>query len=225
MTLDPPLSALEIRDVVKGLILGGRDTTGVTIMWMFYEIGRRPDVEAKMKDEVKDLPTHDTEEFYKALKQCRYCDAVVRETIRHRTPVPLDSRKALNEDLLPDGTFIPQNCIVVFSPYSQGQDTDIWGADADKWRPERWLEPPLSTTPAPDWEYSMFLAGPRICLGKDLALLEAKCCVALLMKAGVTMRLWPGAEEPKHKMGMVLAVDETKGMPMKVTFDDREDEK
>lgn len=45
---------------------------------------------------------------------------------------------------------------------------DIWGADAEEFRPERWAE----FTPK-GWEYLPFNGGPRICLGrKPLSLLN-----------------------------------------------------
>jgi cytochrome P450 len=217
MSVKPPMTPLELRDVVKGLILGGRDTTGVTIMWAFYEIGCNPEVEAKLMEEVKDLPVDDPVSFYNSLKGCKLVDAVVRETIRLHSPVPIDAKKAVNDDVLPDGTFVGKGWVVTYSPYVMARDTALWGPDADVWRPERWFEGSLAKSEPSPFVYPMFQAGPRICLGKDLALLEAKSCVALMMRAGVVMRHWPDAPPPKYKMGMTLAVDE-KGMPMKVTF-------
>jgi len=219
MSVKPPMSPRELRDVVKGLILGGRDTTGVTIMWTFYEIGCNKDVEAKLMEEVKDLPVDDPVAFYNALKGCKLIDAVVRETIRLHSPVPIDAKKAVNDDVLPDGTFVGAGWIVTYSPYVMARDTELWGPDAEVWRPARWFEGSLAKGEPSPFVYPFFQAGPRICLGKDLALLEAKSCVALMMRAGVQMRLWPGAPPPKYKMGMTLAVDEN-GMPMEVTFKD-----
>jgi cytochrome P450 len=44
---------------------------------------------------------------------------------------------------------------------------DIYGDDADEFRPERW------ETLRPGWEYLPFNGGPRICLGQQYALTEA----------------------------------------------------
>jgi len=44
---------------------------------------------------------------------------------------------------------------------------DLWGEDADVWRPERWLGR------RPGWEYLPFNGGPRICIGQQFALTEA----------------------------------------------------
>jgi cytochrome P450 len=220
MNVEPPLSAVELRDVVKGLILGGRDTTGVSIMWSLYEISKNPDVEAKLREECKEFPTDDPVAFYNAIRKAKYIDAVVRETIRLYSPVPLDARKALKDDVMPDGSFVGAGWVVCFAPYAMGRDTAQWGPDACEWKPSRWLEGELAKKEPSPFVYSMFQAGPRICLGKDLALLEAKSCVALLMKAGLKLRAWPGAEEPRYKMGITLAIDADVGLPMKVEFVD-----
>jgi len=44
---------------------------------------------------------------------------------------------------------------------------DLWGEDADVWKPERWL------SRRPGWEYLPFNGGPRICIGQQFALTEA----------------------------------------------------
>merc|ERR1711907_929933 len=95
---------------------------------------------------------------------------------------------------------------------------ELWGPDASEWRPSRWLEGVLATKEPSPFVYSGFQAGPRICLGKDLALLEAKSCVAMLMKAGVKLRPWTD-KVPVFKMGMTLATGD-EGLPMRCTFID-----
>jgi len=218
MNVEPPLTPVELRDVVKGLILGGRDTTGVSIMWTLYEISKNPDVEAKLYQECRDLPAEDPVAFYEAMRKSKYIDAVVRETIRLYTPVPIDAKKAAKDDVMPDGTFVGQGWVVVYAPYVMARDKELWGPDASEWKPSRWLEGELAKKEPSPFVYSMFQAGPRICLGKDLALLEAKSCVAMLMMSGVRLRPWPGAKIPTVKMGMTLAAGE--GIPMHVEFVD-----
>jgi hypothetical protein len=217
MNTEPPMTPLELRDVVKGLILGGRDTTGVSIMWALYEISKNPDVEARLYQECKDLPIDDPVAFYDAIRKAKYIDAVIRETIRLYSPVPLDAKKAAADDVMPDGTFVGKGWVVVYSPYAMARDTEFWGPDASEWRPSRWMQGELATKEPSPFVYTMFQAGPRICLGKDLALLEAKSCVAMLMHSGVRLRPWEG-KVPTVKMGITLSAGE--GVPMRVEFVD-----
>merc|ERR1711939_955346 len=145
---------------------------------------------------------------------------IVRETIRLYSPVPLDAKKAAADDVMPDGTFVGKGWVVVYSPYVMARDTELWGPDASEWKPSRWLDGELAKHEPSPFVYSAFQAGPRICLGKDLALLEAKSCVAMLMKAGVKLRSATD-QVPIFKMGITLAAATGNvGLPMRVEFID-----
>merc|ERR1719235_308093 len=102
----------------------------------------------------------------------------MNETLRLYPSVPLNGKVALNDDTLPDGTFIPKATSVAFDIFSMGRDCSLWGDDAETFRPERWLE--MSKAPGP-FEHMVFNAGPRECLGKRLAMVEMKTCLAMLL--------------------------------------------
>jgi len=216
MESTPPPTDEELKDSLKSLLLGGRDTTGATLTWTFFEIARNPDMEKRLREEAANLPIDDPAEFYNYVKNMKYTDACVRETVRLHTPVAIEGKTAVNDDVLPDGTFIGAGEMLCFPPYVMARDEKLWGSDCLKYRPERWLE--MTGEPSP-YLYSQFQAGPRICLGKDLALLESKGVIAMIMHAGVTMRWWPGTPEPKYKMAATVQV-QSPGMLMKVTVDD-----
>lgn len=165
-----------------------------------------------MRQEAEGIPKDDPIAFYNFVKGMRYTEAVIRETVRLHTPVAIDGKTSLSDDVLPDGTFIGKGWLVSYSPYVMARDTDLWGADALTYRPERWLE--MKSEPSP-YVYTQFQAGPRVCLGKDLAILESKGVLALVVNAGVEMALWPGTPVPKYKMaatvqcmppGMIMSV-------------------
>lgn len=221
MDVKPPMPPSELRDVIKSLLVGGRDTTATSLAWAMFELAKRPDIESKCREEVQNAPIEDPLELYADSKKWKYIDAVVKETIRLHSPVPIDAKHAINDDVLPNGTFIGAGWITVYSPYIMARDTDLWGPDAATWRPERWFEGELSKTEPSPFVMSSFQAGPRICLGKDLAIIEAKAVIALLLHAGVTMRLWPtmSEETPKYQMGVTMQVAHP-GVQMKVTFAD-----
>lgn len=61
--------------------------------------------------------------------------------------------------------FLPKGSCVLYSVYALHRRTDIYGADADEFRPERWGE----MTPRA-WEYLPFNGGPRICIGREFTL-------------------------------------------------------
>lgn len=46
----------------------------------------------------------------------------------------------LEDDILPDGTLVKKGGLVTYVPYAQGRMKELWGKDADEFRPERWLK-------------------------------------------------------------------------------------
>ena len=90
--------------------------------------------------------------------------------------VPINGRKAFHNTTIPRGggpdetapVFVPAETVVIYSPYSLQRRKDIYGEDADQFRPERWGE-----GKGRGWEYVPFNGGPRICLGR-------KCCYSIL---------------------------------------------
>jgi cytochrome P450 len=70
------------------------------------------------------------------------------------------------------------------------RDPDIWGPDADEFRPERWLDgggPALHS-----YAYIPFSKGPRDCIGQTFAQLEAKAVLSLLMRRFSFRWVWVG---------------------------------
>ena len=72
---------------------------------------------------------------------------------------------AVEDDVLPDGTVVYKGDVVVWLPYAMGRSKQIWGEDAEEFKPERWItaEGELRREAASKWP--AFHAGPRICLG------------------------------------------------------------
>jgi cytochrome P450 len=71
---------------------------------------------------------------------------------------------------------VPAGTTMGYAPYSLHRRNDIWGADAEEYRPERW------ETARPTWEYLPFNGGPRICLGQQYALTEASYVVVRMVQ-------------------------------------------
>lgn len=104
-----------------------------------------------------------------------YLKAALSETLRLYPSVPEDSKHVVADDYLPDGTFVPAGSSVTYSIYSAGRMKTVWGEDCLEFRPERWLSADgTKFEPHDSYKFVAFNAGPRICLGKDLAYLQMK---------------------------------------------------
>merc|ERR1712100_388275 len=84
---------------------------------------------------------------------------------------------AINRDVLPNGIVVPAGCVIAHVPFMMGRMHSIWGEDAAQFRPERWLGQERMNL----YDYPVFHAGPRECLGRRMALLEMKVALAYLL--------------------------------------------
>lgn len=107
-------------------------------------------------------------------------------------PVPSNVKYALNDDVWPDGTIIKKGDQVQWSPYCQGRLEAIWGKDAKEFKPERWIvNGELKRENQGVWP--VFHAGPRVCLGQNLATLESVVVLSMLLK-NYKFKLVPGQD-------------------------------
>mmetsp|Transcript_102457 Transcript_102457/g.181990 ORF Transcript_102457/g.181990 Transcript_102457/m.181990 type:complete len:517 (-) Transcript_102457:50-1600(-) len=178
-----------LRDMVLNFLLAGRDTTAQALSWAIYCISGHPEVEQKIMQELHDVLGKQGEAevdgpSYEQVSKLAYLQAVVQESLRLYPSVPCDSKVAIKDDTLPDGTFVPAGAVVQFNPYVMARDKELWGENAAEFWPDRWLE--MKEPPSP-YLYAVFNAGPRECLGKRLAYLEMKACLANFM-LGVSLQ-------------------------------------
>jgi cytochrome P450 len=89
-------------------MVAGHETTSTGTTWALFALTQRPDVQAKLREELlafpSDTPTMDE------LQALPYLDAVVRETMRVHAPVPNTIRIAKRDDVIPlDEPFVDRN--------------------------------------------------------------------------------------------------------------------
>ncbi|XP_021744681.1 cytochrome P450 94A1-like [Chenopodium quinoa] len=175
-----------LRDVVISVILAGKDTTSTGLSWLFWLLSHNPDVVEKIRVEIDNIrvrnkkvigSTYDFEE----LQEMHYLHAVISESLRLYPPVPVDTKACLEDDVLPDGTRVKKGWFVMYHIYAMGRIEGIWGKDCSEFKPERWLENGVFKPDSP-FRYPVFHAGPRVCLGKDMAYIQMKSIVASVLE-------------------------------------------
>ena len=198
----------QLRDESLNILLAGRDTTASLLSHTFHVLARRPDIFKKLKAEVNELegkkPTYET------LKGMKYLKYVLNESLRIYPVVPGNARFANKPTTLPRGggpdgnspIYIPKGGIVTYNVATMHTRKDIYGPDADEFRPERWApEEGLR----PGWGYLPFNGGPRICVGQQFALTEASYTIVRLLQEfdGIESR----DETPwTEKLALTLAI-------------------
>ncbi|XP_031281499.1 cytochrome P450 94A2-like [Pistacia vera] len=172
-----------VTDIIISLTLAGRDTTSAALTWFFLLISKNPEAEKEILKEIKEKS--DTL-VYEDIKDMVYTHASLCESMRFYPPVPVDSKFAEKDDVLPDGTVVKKGMRVAYHPYAMGRMEKLWGKDWSEFKPERWLkreeEDTWSFVGRDSYTYPVFQAGPRICLGKEMAFLQMKRVVSGVLK-------------------------------------------
>lgn len=115
--------------------------------------------------------------------------------------VPIDNKDVTADDFLPDGTFVRKGTRLMYSIYSMGRMDSIWGKDCMEYKPERWLRKGVFTPESP-FKYAVFNAGPRLCLGKELAYLQMKSVASAILR-NYHVKLVPG-HKVEYKLSLTL---------------------
>lgn len=180
-------SDLFLRDIVISFILAGRDTSACGLSWFFWLLSRNPKVEENICEEIETIlasrrePQTKGDSFsFEELRGMHYLHAALIESMRLYPPVPDDSKEAAADDVFPDGTVVPKGTVISFHIYAMGRNERIWGSDCLVFRPERFLRDGVFVPPNP-FDYPVFLAGPRMCLGMDMGMMQMKLVAVTLV--------------------------------------------
>jgi cytochrome P450 len=108
--------------------------------------------------------------------------AVCNETLRLYPPAASTVRQAAVPTTM-GGVPIPKGTTAHISPWAINRSRALWGDDADKFNPDRWLEGPDAAIggATSSQAFLTFLHGPRTCIGQSFARLEMKCLLAALI--------------------------------------------
>ncbi|CAK7339857.1 unnamed protein product [Dovyalis caffra] len=175
-----------LRDIVTSFILAGRDTTSSALSWFFWLLSSNPDVERNILKELETIRSRNGKKMgdtysFEELRDMHYLHAAISETLRLYPPVPVDTKACKSDDVLPDGTFVGKEWFVTYNAYAMGRMESIWGKNCRDFMPERWLENGICRQES-TFKFPVFHAGPRICLGKDMAYIQMKSIAASVIE-------------------------------------------
>ena len=208
-----------LKDVIINILLAGRDTSALALAWFFWLLASHPKVEEKLVQEARHvlLPTngelpaeHEILHTREKLNQMVYLQAALLESLRLYPSVPTDYKYVMSDDVLPDGNQVRKGQQFIYSIYSMGRMESIWGKDCLLFKPERWLvynsenSYRLASNVSP-FQYTAFNAGPRTCLGKDMAFTLMKVVVSTILLRYSVVCL-PGQEKIVPKLCPTLYI-------------------
>ncbi|KAK3445572.1 hypothetical protein EUGRSUZ_A01523 [Eucalyptus grandis] len=170
-----------LRDIIVSFLLAGRDTVASALTSFFWLIAKNPQVLSKIHAELDRVMGDQELVSYDQIRELPYLQAAIYESMRLYPPIQFDSKFCEDNDILPDGTFVKRGTRVTYHPYAMGRIEDIWGPDCLEYKPERWLKNGIFFAENP-YKYPVFQAGLRVCLGKEMALLELKSVAVSLLR-------------------------------------------
>ncbi|KAF6748100.1 cytochrome P450 [Ephemerocybe angulata] len=195
------LPEAELLAQVSTLTFAAMDTTSNALARILDILTHHQDVQDKVRQEVTNAHLERGGDLdYDTLTALPWLDAICRETLRFYPPVPILSRQARKDIILPlsepiqtiDGKevseiLVPAGTGVFVSILSCNRDPKIWGPDADEWKPERWLSPlPDSVAearvPGVYSHLMTFIGGGRACIGFKFSQLEMKVVLSVLLQ-------------------------------------------
>ena len=169
------------------VILAGRDTTWSGLSWFFWVLSLNPDVVSKIRFEVDRIQNRAGKQAgdafdYDDLKEMNYLHGAISESLRLYPPVPANLMVCLEDDVLPDKTEVKKGWFLGYHTYTMGRAESIWGKDCLQFRPERWLDENGAYKPDSPFRFPVFHAGPRTCLGKEMAYIQMKSIAACVVE-------------------------------------------
>ncbi|KIW84515.1 hypothetical protein Z517_03765 [Fonsecaea pedrosoi CBS 271.37] len=213
-----------VRGQIINLLVAGRDTTACLLSWTLFSLVRHPKVLEKLRSEISHACDRGAELNRNSLRSMSYLQNVIKETLRLYPSVPVNVRTATRTTILPTGggpdrkspVPIPKGASVAYSVYAMHRRPDLYGMDAELFRPERWDEdmPLNQDLTNAKWGYLPFNGGPRICLGMDFAVTEAAYTIVRLIQRFPTIRLPPGEvveQTGVERQTMTLVMSITEG--------------
>lgn len=187
----------EIKDEMVTLLLAGHETTANTLSWGLYLLARDQKAQQEAYEEVK---KHFLEKGLDkldlgVLEKCEYLGMVMKETMRLYTTVPAFARHSFDEQVI-KGHYFPKDSVYMISAYAMSHSRELWGPDVEEFRPrrfEKFVDP------------YMFLpwgGGKRICAGSNVAKMEFKLIIGILL---LKFRLEFEGPEPESEAFATLA--------------------
>ncbi|KAH7878863.1 cytochrome P450 [Lentinula edodes] len=202
----------EVISQMTSLLFAATDTTSSALSRLVSLLSKHPDIQEKLRQEVTEARRNNNGEdlSYHEVNSLPYLDAVCRESLRLYAPVTSMSRYTLQDAVVPlskpiigvDGTEIreisvPRGTQVVISMYNANRNEELWGPDANEWKPERWLSPLPEAViqahvPGIYSHLMTFSAGSRSCIGFKFSQLEMKVVLVVLLEY---FKFFPSAKE------------------------------
>ncbi|KAI0011489.1 cytochrome P450 [Xylariaceae sp. FL0662B] len=195
---------------IMHLLVAGMDTSAAALGWTFSMLAAHPDVYGKLRQAIVakfGTERNRLEPFtLETLKSCEYLQWVIQETLRLFPAGPINVREAVRDTVLPIGggpdgqgpVAVRKGARVQLGTYYTHRRKDLWGDDANEFRPERWRGRIRG------WDFTPFSGGPQICVGQGYSMTQVSYAIARIVLHFDKMEPSPGSNNAKKSWMTVL---------------------
>ncbi|TKW22551.1 hypothetical protein SEVIR_4G236100v4 [Setaria viridis] len=178
----PAIPVADMLEECKTFFFAGKQTTTNLLTWATVLLAMHPDWQERARREVlavcgaDELPSKDH------LPKLKTLGMILNETLRLYPPAVATIRRARRDVTLGDGgVSVPRDTELLIPIMAMHHDAALWGHDATEFNPARFAGG-ASRAAAHPLAFIPFGLGPRMCIGQNLALLEAKITLAILLQ-------------------------------------------
>jgi cytochrome P450 len=167
----------QVRDEAMTLFIAGHETTANALTWTFYLLAQHPEIEARLVEEVQAVLDGKPATIADLVK-LPHNEMVIHESMRLYPPAWIVSREVI-EDIEIGGYPIKKGSILLMSTWVMHRHPQYWD-EPERFNPQRFA--PGWENHIPKYAYFPFGGGPRICIGNQFALMEARLVLATIIQ-------------------------------------------
>ncbi|KAL5220335.1 hypothetical protein ABZP36_025048 [Zizania latifolia] len=178
-----PVSPITVNDIVeecKTFFFAGKQTTSNLLTWVTVVLAMHPEWQERARQEVLDVCGAHGVPSREQLGKLKTLGMILNETLRLYPPAVATVRRA-KADVELGGYLIPRDTELLIPIMAVHHDTRLWGPDAAQFNPARFADG-VARAAKHSTAFIPFGLGARMCIGQNLAVLEAKLTVAIILQ-------------------------------------------